>query len=222
VPKGRTAARILAALTLAAGWIVVTAGIAFADVQATPYYSDTPDTSKCSLTAPSTACGQWTYWMSIGAIVVGLIIVAVGVVSYLRFAPRFSAQEVPAATSSRPAGGGAVATIARPPVTAARPAPAAPAAAGAPPPSAEAPAAGPSTAEAPTAEAPPAEAPPAGQAEAPAATRPPSPRPEHVDPDQETFDRVLAEQLAKGTDRRVAEGRAKSAALKAAREKAAG
>jgi len=35
--------------------------------------------------------------------------------------------------------------------------------------------------------------------------------------DQETLDRVLAEELAKGTDRRVAEGRARSAAIKAYR-----
>ncbi|MEX2422293.1 MAG: menaquinol-cytochrome c reductase cytochrome b subunit [Actinomycetota bacterium] len=35
--------------------------------------------------------------------------------------------------------------------------------------------------------------------------------------DQETFDRVLAEELAKGADRRVAEGRARAAALKAYR-----
>jgi hypothetical protein len=41
-----------------------------------------------------------------------------------------------------------------------------------------------------------------------------------VEPDQETFDRVLAAELEKGTDRRVAEGRAKAAALKAARAKA--
>src|SRR5919204_6072563 len=43
---------------------------------------------------------------------------------------------------------------------------------------------------------------------------------EEVPLDQETFDRVLAEETAKGTDRRVAEGRARSAALKAARAKA--
>jgi hypothetical protein len=43
-----------------------------------------------------------------------------------------------------------------------------------------------------------------------------------VEPDQETFERVLAEELAKGTDRRVAEGRAKAAAIKAARSKAGG
>jgi quinol---cytochrome c reductase cytochrome c subunit, bacillus type len=35
--------------------------------------------------------------------------------------------------------------------------------------------------------------------------------------DQETFDRVLAEELGKGVDRRVAEGRARSAAVRAAR-----
>jgi hypothetical protein len=35
--------------------------------------------------------------------------------------------------------------------------------------------------------------------------------------DQETFDRVLAEELAKGTDRRVAEGRARRAGVQAAR-----
>ena len=40
--------------------------------------------------------------------------------------------------------------------------------------------------------------------------------------DQETFDRVLAEELGKGVDRRVAEGRARSAAVRAARGCAAG
>jgi hypothetical protein len=37
--------------------------------------------------------------------------------------------------------------------------------------------------------------------------------------DQETFDRVLAEELGKGVDRRVADGRARSAAVRAARAK---
>jgi len=37
--------------------------------------------------------------------------------------------------------------------------------------------------------------------------------------DQETFDRVLEAELAKGTDRRVAEGRARSAAVRAHRQK---
>jgi formate hydrogenlyase subunit 6/NADH:ubiquinone oxidoreductase subunit I len=41
-----------------------------------------------------------------------------------------------------------------------------------------------------------------------------------VEPDQATYDRVLQEELAKGTDRRVAEGRAKAAAIRTARRKA--
>ncbi len=40
--------------------------------------------------------------------------------------------------------------------------------------------------------------------------------------DQETFDRVLEEELAKGTNRRVAEGQARRAAMIAARKKAGG
>jgi hypothetical protein len=40
--------------------------------------------------------------------------------------------------------------------------------------------------------------------------------------DQETFDRVLEEQLARGVDRRVAEGRARAAAVVAARKKSQG
>ena len=40
--------------------------------------------------------------------------------------------------------------------------------------------------------------------------------------DQETYDRVLAELLEQGTDRRVAEGRAKRAGLEAARTRAEG
>jgi hypothetical protein len=43
-----------------------------------------------------------------------------------------------------------------------------------------------------------------------------------VEPDQETYERVLADLLAKGTDKRVAEGKAKSAAIQAARKKAEG
>ncbi|MGH2635014.1 MAG: hypothetical protein ACRDHU_02540, partial [Actinomycetota bacterium] len=61
---------------------------------------------------------------------------------------------------------------------------------------------------------------------APTAAAPPSQAPAaphvEVEPDQETLDRVLAEQLAAGTDRRVAEGRAKRAAMIAARQKAEG
>src|SRR5207249_3522522 len=40
---------------------------------------------------------------------------------------------------------------------------------------------------------------------------------EELPQDKETFDRVLAEEVAKGTSQRVAEGRARSAAVKAYR-----
>ncbi len=65
--------------------------------------------------------------------------------------------------------------------------------------------------------APAGEATPSAEAAAPAAV-------EHaeVSLDQETFDRVLAELLEQGTDRRVAEGRARRAAMVAARDKAEG
>jgi NADH-quinone oxidoreductase subunit I len=72
-----------------------------------------------------------------------------------------------------------------------------------------------------------APAPDSSAGSAPAAVEAAPARPERaprmeVEPDQATYERVLAEQLAKGADRRIAEGRAKAAALKAAREQAAG
>jgi NADH-quinone oxidoreductase subunit I len=117
---------------------------------------------------------------------------------------------------------------ARPEAAAAAPAPAAARAAPAPPRAAAptaAPAAAPAVAPAPApavapaaAEPPPAAAP----AEPPTASaRAPAER-EHVEPDQETYERVLAEELARGTDRRVAEGRARAAAVRAARARASG
>ena len=77
----------------------------------------------------------------------------------------------------------------------------------------------PVTPAAPAAQAAEAAAPPA-DAPAPAA----APAAAHADVtlDQETFDRVLAELLEKGTDRRVAEGQARRAAMIAARKKAEG
>lgn len=58
------------------------------------------------------------------------------------------------------------------------------------------------------------------EAGAAAPTEQPTDRPTGGSLDQETFDRVLEEQLAKGVDRRVAEGRARAAAVVAARKKA--
>jgi NADH-quinone oxidoreductase subunit I len=83
-----------------------------------------------------------------------------------------------------------------------------------PAPTAAAPAV-PSPQPAPTAAAP---AVPAAQPTAPAAHQ----ERVEVEPDQATLERVLAEELAKGTDRRVAEGKARRAALLEARKKAAG
>ena len=116
----------------------------------------------------------------------------------------------------------------------------APAAAGTAPVAAPAPAAAAPApvAEAPSTEAPSTEAPPeapaseepppeAAQAEpAPAEAAPaPAPAPaERVEValDQEVFDQTLKELLDKGTDKRVAEGQARRAAMIAARKKAAG
>ncbi len=72
----------------------------------------------------------------------------------------------------------------------------------------------------PAASAEPASADVAPAAPASAGPAPASAPAPHVEPDQETHDRVLAEELAKGTDARVAEGKAKRAAMLAARKKA--
>ena len=127
-----------------------------------------------------------------------------------------------------PAVAGGPAAVAAPAVAAPAPAvaPPAPAAAAAPVAAAAAPAApGAAAPAAPAAEgaapaAPAAEVAPAAQAAAPAAA--PAAAHAEVSLDQETFDRVLAELLEKGTDRRVAEGQARRAAMIAARKKAEG
>jgi len=125
----------------------------------------------------------------------------------------------PAATPQKPA---AAAPATAPPAPSSSPA-AAPAEA----PSSEKPAAPPAAETKPAAEVtPPAESTPAPEPPAAAAPEPPAQpaAPSHggAEQDQETYDRVLAEQLSKGVDRRVAEGRAKSAAVVAARKKAGG
>jgi cytoskeletal protein RodZ len=140
-----------------------------------------------------------------------------------------------AVTASAPTAPAPPAAPAPAALAAATPAPAAeaapaPAAEAAPAPAAEAaPAPAAEAVPAPAAEAAPApaaEAAPAPAAEAaPAAGPTPAPAPaEHkeVPLDQETFERVLAELLEKGTDRRVAEGQARRAAMIAARKKAEG
>jgi hypothetical protein len=111
-------------------------------------------------------------------------------------APPAVPTSLPAASTEAPA-----ATAASVPVAAAA-APAAPA---------------PAAASAPA----PAAAAPAAAAPAPAAPAATEERPE-VSLDQETFDATLKELLDAGTDRRIAEGKARRAAMIAARKKAAG
>jgi hypothetical protein len=80
----------------------------------------------------------------------------------------------------------------------------------------------PAEAEQPAAEATPAQQPQQPQpaeTEAEPEPAPPARPAGGADLDQETYDRVLQEQLGKGMDRRVAEGKARSAAVKAARAK---
>jgi len=169
-------------------------------------------------------------WMSY--LILGLAVLACLLIGllYARYAPRFRRSEaddpaflrpgIPAqnvqiggVASRAPAPAPAQTVAVGAPVAAA--AVSTPAAPAAPAPAAAAPAtpgeAAPATAEAPTGEAPVAET--AAPAGAPA-------KKVEAELDQETFDRVLQEQLDKGVDRRVAEGRAKSKAVQAARAKA--
>src|SRR5438046_1980061 len=159
--------------------------------------------------------------MAEAAICFRVVIVLLVAATYLRFAPRFyrSDREEEAKQPSQAPPATAIRMQYRPPPQ--------PVAAPAPEPAAVgAPAAAPAGESAPAAAA--APAPAAAPATAPAQAAPaaaPSAAPRHEGPvelDQETFDRVLQEQLDKGTDRRVAEGRARSAAFKAGREKAGG
>jgi hypothetical protein len=195
--------------------------------------------------------GGWVFnaaqLLALLAIVLTLLIVF----GYMRLAPRFRTDEETrrSVRVPKPSDGGVIRRpvrvtsaplVVQPPVVSAPAAVAvaAPAAAAtAPAPAAAAPAAAApaAAAPAPAAAAPaPAAAAPAPAAAAPAPAAPeaapaapvaaPAPAAEHKDVslDQETFDRVLAELLEKGTDRRVAEGQARRAAMIAARKKAEG
>lgn len=164
--------------------------------------------------------GGFVYILAFLMAVAGIVVVVVVAALYLRYAPRFQRTEGGGARADRIVPGRepprrAVDVSQAAPVVVAPPAVPA-AAAAAPAPARAAPAAG---AAAPAA-APAAAAPaPAAAAPAPAATRE-----QHADVelDQEVFDAKLAELLAAGTDRRVAEGQARRAAMIAARKKAEG
>lgn len=186
--------------------------------------------------------GGWVFNAAQLLALLAILLTLAIVFGYMRLAPRFQTDEQtrrsvrvprrqPGQEVRRPVKVIGTPVVVQPPVVAQ----AAPAAAPAPVAvAAPAPAAAPAAAPvAPAAQAAPvapaAEAPaatgqaPAAQPAAPAAAPAPS-AVEHaeVSLDQETFDRVLAELLEKGTDRRVAEGQARRAAMIAARKKAEG
>ncbi len=188
--------------------------------------------------------GGWVYNAAVLLAVLGVIMLLLVVFGYMRLAPRFQTAETarrpvraprmqPGKDVRRPVNITSAPLVVQPPVAAVAAAPtfAAPApvaAAAAPAPAATTPSPAPAAVTpAPTpAPAPAAAEQPAGAAPPPAASAPvPAPAAaEHreVALDQETFDATLAELLAKGTDRRVAEGQARRAAMIAARKKAEG
>jgi hypothetical protein len=198
---------------------------------------------------PEINTGGWVHGMAILFGAIGVLVLLLLVAAYIRYAPRFSTDEstlkVVRADRVRPGEelprrtvdikAAAPMVVAPPPlpqptgVAASAPAAAATAAA-APPAPAPAPAPAP---EAPSTEAP-QEAPASEEAQAQAAQARPAPADAPPTPaappaervevalDQEVFDQTLKELLDKGTDKRVAEGQARRAAMIAARKKAAG
>ena len=232
----KTLARSLAVLAGFVAALTVGAQAASAQVMITP--SVTPVENPAA-SGPITPFGIHTS-LAVLLGILGVVVVVVIVVLYLRYAPRFAKDEeslkvvradrvrigeelprrnvdltqaapvlvappaIPAAATAA-----AVATpVATAPAAAAAPV-AAPAAVPAP---AAAPATAPAEAPAPAAQAVPA---------APAAPAQPAERVE-VTMDQEVFDKTLEELLAAGTDRRIAEGKARRAGMIAAKKKAAG
>lgn len=230
------------ALAAAAGAVIVIAGSGTAA---------SAQTGIRPTVTPVLTNGGWIYWLAFLSLGLGLLLLIILIAAYMRFAPRFSKDEdqarvvradrvVPGREAPRrlvdvtqavPVVAQPPAVVASAPVAApapaaaapAAPAPAAPApAAAAPAPAAAAPAPAAATpAEAPAAaEAAPAAA-PVAPAPAAAAPAPPAERPE-VSLDQEVYEQTLKELLDSGTDRRIAEGKAKRTAMIAARKKAEG
>jgi pyruvate/2-oxoglutarate dehydrogenase complex dihydrolipoamide acyltransferase (E2) component len=185
-------------------------------------------------TVPERNDGGWIFWLAWLCAIMGGLLLAFLVVMYMRYAPGFRREEESKVVFADRVMPGiepprrsvdlsqAAPIVVQPPslpsaVAAASIAPAATAVAEAPAPAPEAPAAAP----APAAEAPAAAAPAAAPAPAAPAPAAPAERVE-VTMDQEVFEATLEELLAKGTDRRVAEGQARRAGMIAARKKAEG
>jgi hypothetical protein len=214
--------------------LVIGVGTAVAQISQDP---------KVSAVKNNSPLGNLGSRISIAEIFMILALITVGLLAllYIRNAPRFATDEdgLSVVRADRVVGGQAprraVDVSQAVPIVVAPPAVPSAAAAAPPAPVAAAPANAAPAAEAPAAEAPAAEAPAAEPATvaaetaptpeaAPAAApappaAPPAARPE-VSLDQEVFDQKLEELLAAGTDRRVAEGQARRAAMIAARKKA--
>jgi hypothetical protein len=174
--------------------------------------------------------GGWVYWLAIALGLLGVMLVLFLTIQYMRYAPRFAkdeeglkvvradrvriGQELPRRNVDLSQASPVVVAPpalpgAAPALAAAAPAPPAAPAESAPP-AADAPAA----AQAPADAAAPA-------SPAPAAPAPAEERPE-VTMDQEAYEAALKELLDAGTDRRIAEGKARRAGMIAARKKATG
>jgi hypothetical protein len=241
--------RALRAASLTLALVLVPATSALAQVSVDPTVT------------PALNTGGWVRGMAFLLGIIGIVVLLLVIVAFMRYAPRFSTDEtslrivradrvrpgeelprrtvdvkaaVPVVVAPPPLPEPAGATAAAP---AAAPASAAPAAAPVPETAPEPAQAGPG-AEAPSTDAPqaapgsegaPAEADAATEArETPApAVSQPAPMPAEtahadVSMDQEVFEQKLQELLDQGTDKRVAEGQARRAAMLAARKKAGG
>ena len=215
----KTSRRLLAAFAVAAVSVMYVAGVAQAQVRVEP------------TATPVRNDGGWVFQAAQLLALLGVVTVVMIVIGYMRFAPRFAKDEesIKVVRADRVVVGQelprrnvdlsqAVPVVVAPPAV---PVPAgavaAPLAAAAPTPAASAPA---PAASAATSPAPAVESPVA----APPAAAPPAPPAERVEVsmDQAVFDSTLEELLATGTDRRIAEGKARRAAMIAAKKKAAG
>lgn len=218
----KTSRRLLAALAVATVSVMYAAGVAQAQVRVEP------------TATPVRNDGGWVFQAAQLLALLGIVAVVMIVIGYMRFAPRFAKDEesIKVVRADRVVVGQelprrnvdlsqAVPVVVAPPAV---PVPAGAVAAPAPVPAAAtgAPAAAPAAVAAPAAAPAAVEAPPAA-APAPAAAPPAAPAERvEVSMDQAVFDSTLEELLAAGTDRRIAEGKARRAAMIAAKKKAAG
>ncbi|MGZ5317640.1 MAG: hypothetical protein ACXWFU_02510 [Actinomycetota bacterium] len=211
----KTSRRLLAAFAVAAVSVMYAAGVAQAQVRVEP------------TATPVRNDGGWVFQAAQLLALLGIVTVVMIVIGYMRFAPRFAKDEesIKVVRADRVVVGQElprrnVDLSQAVPVVVAPPAVPVPAGAVAGP--AAVPAAVPAAAAAPAIAPAAVEAAPAAAPERAAA--PPAAPAERVEVsmDQAVFDSTLEELLAAGTDRRIAEGKARRAAMIAAKKKAAG